>query len=129
MQGIGIREVKTIAYIAGPMRGYDQFNFPAFLEAAEKLRDAGYVVLSPAEHDLAGGFDPTRPMEEQGFDLRDALLWDITAVLNSDLVVVLNGWEASQGAQAEIAVALAAGIPYKTLPNALLEALRDPARA
>lgn len=121
VQGIGVREVTT-AYIAGPMRGYPYHNFPAFIQAAHRLRRAGYTVLSPAEHDLENGFNPELYLDEQEFDLREALKWDLDAVLSSDLVVVLDGWEASQGAQAEIAVALAAGIPYKTLPNALLEA-------
>jgi hypothetical protein len=101
------------------MRGYAEFNFPAFIEAAVKLRWKGYSVLSPAEHDLEEGFDPERTLEEQGFDLRAALRWDLDAVLSSDLVVVLPGWERSQGAQAEVAVALAAGIPYATLTEAL----------
>jgi hypothetical protein len=103
------------------MRGYHLYNFPQFIVAGAALRSAGYDVLSPAEHDLDEGFDPERPLDDQGFDLRAALRWDLDAVLSSDLVVVLPGWEKSQGANAEVAVALAAGIPYLPLADALRE--------
>ncbi len=38
-------------YLAGPMRGLPLFNFPAFADAAAKLRAQGYDVFSPAERD------------------------------------------------------------------------------
>ena len=38
-------------YLAGPMRGIANFNFPAFDFAAHKLRNQGFYVFSPAERD------------------------------------------------------------------------------
>lgn len=38
-------------YIAGPMRGYPNFNFPAFDEAAARGRALGHEIISPAEID------------------------------------------------------------------------------
>lgn len=98
-------------YVAGPMRGRREYNFPAFRQAAELLRLLGHEVVSPAEHDLEHGFDPTRSIEEQDFDLRAALTWDLQQVLAADAVVTLMGWEHSAGARAEVAAAHAAGIP------------------
>ena len=49
--------LKTRLYLAGPMRGYKDFNFPAFIEATKKLREAGYIVSCPAEMDRADGFN------------------------------------------------------------------------
>lgn len=106
-----------IAYVAGPMRGYAEYNFPAFADACARLRAVGHIVISPHEHDLENGFDPARSLAEQGFDLRAALRWDLDSVLSADRVVVLPGWEHSSGAQAEVAVAKAAGIPWATLAD------------
>ena len=38
-----------IIYIAGPMTGRPDLNFPAFHAAATTLRDAGFDVVNPAE--------------------------------------------------------------------------------
>lgn len=38
-------------YVAGPMRGIPEFNFPAFNLAAKNLRADGHVVFNPAERD------------------------------------------------------------------------------
>jgi hypothetical protein len=114
-------------YIAGPMRGYPNFNFPAFDAAAKRGRDLGYVVISPAELDRATGFS------EQGQDgkvndrghnetvtldfMKGAAWRDFKAIVGDrpdqfrptnegcDAVAMLPGWERSRGARAEKAIA------------------------
>jgi hypothetical protein len=105
-------------YLAGPMRGRDDFNFPAFHAAAAKLRAQGHEVLNPAETDHNSGFDPAgmkgtnAELEHAAFDLRAALAFDLTWICtNAETVAVLPNWQRSLGARAEVAAAHAIGIP------------------
>lgn len=113
-------------YLAGPMRGYPQFNFPAFHEGTKRLKAVGYEVFSPAQSDLDNGFDPANmtgtheDLDQAGFNLRDALTADLSWICqNADAVVVLQGWEESKGAQAEVHTAYALSIPVLPLERAL----------
>lgn len=42
--------MKRKIYLAGPMSGLPDLNYPAFHAAAAKLRAMGHVVLNPAEN-------------------------------------------------------------------------------
>lgn len=95
-------------YLAGPMRGYPEYNFPAFHEATQKLMAMGHAVWSPAQHDVNDGFDPSK---DEAKPLREYMKADLVAVLNADAVAVLEGWEKSQGASLEVYVAGQCGIP------------------
>ena len=96
-------------YLAGPMRGYPAFNFPAFAEAATRLRAAGHEVWSPAENDVeADGFDPTKDAPRS---MAHYMGRDLPAVCASEAVAVLAGWRKSQGARLEVHVAVSCGIP------------------
>jgi hypothetical protein len=44
-------------YIAGPMRGYDKFNFPAFDAARDRFTAMKWHVISPADIDRADNKD------------------------------------------------------------------------
>lgn len=106
-----------LVYLSGPMTGLPEWNFPAFDDAAKRLRAGGLAVLSPAEKDLEGGFDPAS--DGEGFDLRAALEWDVAAVLAADAVVVLPGWEDSAGCVVEVLTAEALGKPVVALDTML----------
>jgi len=108
-------------YIAGPMTGIPEFNFPAFHRAANDLRLQGHEVFSPAEHDIAvHGVDISKGNEagcqdkaakDHGFDLRKALAVDLAYIcLHADAIYMLKGWEYSKGANAEHAAAKALGL-------------------
>lgn len=90
-------------YIAGPMRGYDRFNFDAFEAACLDLERRGYSVISPHRMDLEAGFDPCGTLD--GFDLHGAIRRDIEAIIATDAIALLPGWESSMGAKAEKSVA------------------------
>lgn len=99
-------------YIAGPMRGYPEFNFPAFDEAERRLKLAGFSVVSPASMDREFGFDPAvdglKEFESLG-GLEAALYRDFGAILECDGLALLRGWEKSEGARAEVFVAQTTG--------------------
>jgi hypothetical protein len=109
-------------YCAAPMRKIPQHNHPAIHAAVTALRAAGHEVFSPAEQDLDNGKDPADG-EEYGNDpayLRIAMAVDLGWITaNADAVVVLPGWGASKGAQAEVHTALAVGIPVYRLAGFL----------
>ena len=98
-------------YLAGPMRGHEDFNFPAFHKQAAWLRANGWSVFSPAERDeqdeaLNGDWAVTA---SKGLDY--FMQYDLAAVCQTDAVVLLPGWETSQGARLESMVAVEVGHP------------------
>jgi hypothetical protein len=108
------------------MRGYVDYNFPAFDQQAQLLREHGWVVINPAELDRQNGgphqdpfqFDPNTDDVDQQF-MREALSRDLTALCEQcTAIYMLTGWESSRGARAELATAIALGIDihYET-PN------------
>lgn len=110
-------------YLAGPMRGIAEFNFPAFHEASKFLREQGFEVFSPAEKDqevhgadFSAQFKTAESAnipdaEAKGFSLRRALGDDTAWICASaDGVAMLPDWEKSRGAQAEVALAKALGL-------------------
>ena len=92
-------------YIAGPMRGYPLFNFPAFDEARDRLRALGYQVISPADLDRMAGFDPECGAEFGPEEMAECVRRDVDAIIASQVVVLLPGWKESRGARAEKAIA------------------------
>jgi hypothetical protein len=108
-------------YIAGPMSGVPEFNFPAFNSAAARLRAQGHEVFNPAQRDIErhDGVDiskgnlagcPAKAAKDHGFSLRDALADDTWWICKeATAIAMLPGWEHSKGARAEHALALALG--------------------
>lgn len=105
-------------YIAGPMRGYDEFNFPMFHAAELDYAARGLNPFNPGRRDIerhdgvdiSVGEDGTgeKAVAEHGFSLRTALGEDTAWICqHGDAIAMLPGWEDSRGAQAEIALARA----------------------
>ena len=108
-------------FLSGKMSGLPFMGFPAFHEAATKLRAQGHEVYSPAERDLrvfgsdfastnyAG--DVSQAERDFGFSYRDAmadgLLWICE---QAEGIAALPGWKTSRGAKAEVATAMALGL-------------------
>ena len=107
-------------YVAGPMRGIPEFNFPAFNAATAILRGQGHEVFNLAERDNERhGKDISKgnltgceeaAAREHGFSLREALADDTAWICRqADTIALLPGWERSKGAKAELALSEALG--------------------
>jgi len=97
------------AYLSGPMSGIPEFNFPAFMSAADALDELGFEVFNPASKGWGDG-DPTVGRTEEE-EYQRFLRNDVTAVAAADCVFVLPGWEKSRGATFEVSIARKLGIP------------------
>ena len=108
-----MKQNKQKIYIAGPMRGYDNFNFDAFDECARYLADAGYVPISPTDMDRLYEGWGTYPPEDLEVDraLKERCMRrDIEAIFTCDAIFMLKGWEDSSGANVEHALAKFLGL-------------------
>ena len=86
-------------YVAGPMTGYPDLNFPAFHRETARLRSEGAHVINPAEINT----DP-------GMSWEQCLRADIRELATCDAIVLLPGWEQSKGALLEHHIALQLGL-------------------
>lgn len=105
---------RTRVYLAGPMRGIPQFNFPAFDAAARQLRALGFHVISPHEEDIRQDkLDVTthKDFNNPPKDFAHYMQRDLALVCSVDVVAVLPGWAASKGAALEVHVARQCGKP------------------
>lgn len=100
-QGDGKIPAKGWVYVAGPMRGHKDFNFPAFDAARDALLEKGYNVISPADIDRAAGFKPQDSVDDtKPFVLRD--FWSLFYLARKGgAIALLHGWYRSTGASAE----------------------------
>lgn len=95
--------MKPHIYISGPMTGLPDLNFPAFHEAANQLRAAGYTVTNPAELDAQ---DAGKTLTWEQYMRRD-----IAALMQCDGIATLAGWSNSRGATLEVHIATRLGMP------------------
>lgn len=111
----------TRLYLSGPVTGEPYNGWGAFADARNTLSNAGFQVLDP--HDLVPSV-----MSHEGAmllcinNLTDHMWRDNRPKPWFDGVALLPGWEQSEGAKLEKAVAEACGIPVKTVDEWLEEA-------
>jgi hypothetical protein len=110
----GKREKHSILYIAGPMTGYEEANYPAFNEAARVLQGAGYQTVNPV--------DVHEPEQCHYVDL---LREDIIMMLTAHGVAVLDNWWESTGARNEVQVAGILKMPVRTVSEWLERASQE----
>lgn len=82
----------TKLYLAGPMSGIKDCNYPLFNRYAERLRASGWEVVNPAEFG-------------EGAHYIDFLREDLRLMLDCHGVATLDNWWLSSGARNEVMVA------------------------
>lgn len=86
-------------YLAGPMTGYPELNFPLFHREAARLRAIGHEVINPAEINI----DPAAGWAE-------CMRADIQHLVTCEGIAMLPGWLKSRGASLELRIADALGM-------------------
>lgn len=109
----------TKIYLSGPMTGYPDFNKQAFADAAFKLREMGFDVVNP--HQLPEPFTTG----DADYNWRQYLARDLEKIVGDTAiegVVVLPGWENSNGAKLEVLVSQYLGLKVWPLDAVLAAA-------
>lgn len=86
-------------YIAGPMSGLPNHNYPAFFAAEELIEAQGFSVVNPARLHTS--------MHEAW---EHYMKVDISHLVTCDYLVLLEGWENSRGANLEKYIAEQLGL-------------------
>lgn len=106
-------------YLAGPMTGYEQFNFPLFRKVTDLLRGVGMNIVSPAELDEQEGTAAEAMASTDGDAIKltkswaDFLARDVKLIADKhdgvDGIVFLPQWSKSRGARLEAFIGLLEG--------------------
>lgn len=94
------------AYVAGPMTGIADFNYPAFNAVADQLRAQGYEVENLTDHSIV-----------EGAQWADYMAYDLTRLGLCGVITVLPDWENSKGARLEVLIAECLGIKVVNAHN------------
>jgi len=112
-------------YLAGPMTGIPQFNYPLFRRVSTGLRRIGYDVYSPAELDdpktvaaaLASPDGSADDYDSEGKGTwGEFLARDVKLIADElDAIILLPNWETSKGARLEAFVSVMVDNPAWTV--------------
>ena len=95
-------------YIAGPMTGLPEYNYPAFRSAAVLLRGEGHEVVNPVE--LGEKYGTADEINTDPVKFADLILEELDALKECDVIYLLHGWQTSKGTRKELKLALENGL-------------------
>lgn len=111
-------EVTEVWYVSGPMTGYPNYNWVMFEAMTGHLRRLGKTVITPVEIDEEMGMvEVVRAPDGTVLKVRESAIFDYNVLLKRDLdeiekcnhIVLLPGWQKSNGAKKELAHAILLG--------------------
>ena len=107
-------------YIAGPMSGVQDWNFPAFFEAERQLLELGHEVINPAHNDGATYEEALASANAGKHSWNWYMRRDLTNLITCDAVCLLPDWKSSKGASLEVNVAKSLDMPLYILRDGVL---------
>ena len=115
--------VKKRIYIAGPMRGYPDYNYLEFVRVADAFFKEPelcerWEVVSPVK--IGNGFGSAEEINESPELLGRLMELELAVVKSCDAIFLMTGWEKSAGARAELRVALDADLEIYTQESGVL---------
>ena len=117
-----------VIFLSGPITGKEHNNVAAFAVAAEQLREAGAAYVYNPAHKSSNAHSEKRSHMTREDYLLDTIhelterkkrsqTWEWVIPRKYDMLVLLDGWQDSDGAQVERAVALNCDIPAYELKD------------
>lgn len=112
-------DYKRTYYLAGPMSGYEHFNYPAFERNQQDLLAEGVQVESP--HTI-----PWPSEEQEGEELWQTMMRKaLRLLLDCEGIILLRGWTESKGALVEYNIATSLKMPVYFLDGKYVVAMHD----
>jgi len=105
---------KPKIYIAGPMRGLPDFNYPTFNQYAQAHRNVGWDVANPVE--IGADYGTPEQINADPALLAAVVEAELHALETCDAIYLLDGWQNSEGARMELATAIAYGLKIYLAP-------------
>ena len=109
-------------YIAGPMRGLPDFNYPKFNQYAQAHRMAGWFVVNPVE--IGADYGTPDQINADPALLAAVMAAELHALETCDAIYLLDGWQNSEGARKELAAAIAYGLKIYLAPIVYIPLIR-----
>lgn len=113
---------KPKIYIAGPMRGLPNFNYPKFNDYAESHRAVGWDVVNPVE--IGAGYGTPEQINSDPALLAAVMAAEIHALETCDAIYLLDGWHKSEGALKELATAISYRLKIYLAPVVYIPLIR-----
>ena len=113
---------KTRIFIAGSMRGYENYNFKKFDHIEELLRQLGFDVVNPAR--ISRKFKESEVNSDIAvYNKMVDMQQDAERTCNT--ILLLDGWQWSEGVKLEVRTASELGMQF-LLESDIAEAIKYP---
>ena len=113
---------KTRIFIAGPMRGYENYNFKKFDHIEELLRQLGFDIVNPAR--ISRKFKESEVNSDIAvYNKMVDMQQDAERTCNT--ILLLDGWQWSEGVKLEVRTASELGMQF-LLESDIAEAIKYP---